>query len=316
MKKRRAKRVVWVFAVSFALMNAVAFFHAYTFTHFSGSQSARTQDPGTLTAGQKIRALAFGVSNPRPQTKTLPACDYQTVRIKGKHEIECWSITAANPKGTVILFHGFSDEKSSLLDRSVVLRGLGYNTLLADFMGSGGSGGNRTTVGFREAGQVKACFDYVTGSGEGNVYLFGTSMGAAAIMKAISDYAISPEGVILECPFGTMYQAVRARFRMMRVPAFPMAGLLTFWGGAQNGFWAFAHNPADYAKKIDCPALLLYGAKDEKVSRAEIDAIYNNLPGRKKLAVYPEAGHGNHLTASREEWARDIRQLLSTALEE
>jgi dienelactone hydrolase len=67
----------------------------------------------------------------------------------------------------------------------------------------------------------------------------------------------------------------------MHVPAFPMAGFLVFWGGVQNGFWAFAHNPVDYAKKISCPTLLLYGEQDKNVSRQEIDAIYNNLSGAK-----------------------------------
>lgn len=41
-------------------------------------------------------------------------------------------------------------------------------------------------------------------------------------------------------------------------PTFPMTGLLVFWGGVQNGFWAFGHNPTAYAKKISCPTLVLF----------------------------------------------------------
>lgn len=293
-------------------MNIVAVFHSYKFTHFADNKSEKTKDPKKLTTGQKIKTLIFGVSNPRPENITVPTTDYETIKLKSNKEIECWSIKTENPKGTVILFHGFSADKSSMLDKADVFRELGYNTLLVDFMGSGGSEGNQTTIGFLEAEQVKTCFDYLKEKGEQNIYLFGTSMGAVAIMKSINDDAIKPNGIIIECPFGSMYQTVCARFKTMNAPTFPMAGLLVFWGGLQNGFWAFGHNPADYAKKINCPTLLLYGAKDEKVSRNEIDEIFNNLIGRKDLKVYQEAGHENYLTKYKNEWTQDIQQFLRT----
>ena len=311
MRRKWIKRCLWVVAALFVLMNVVAIFHSYKFTHFADSKTERTKSPKDLTTGQKIWTLIFGVSNPRPETRTVPTVEYQTIRLKSNKEIECWHIAAENPKGTVILFHGFSAEKSALLDRAGVFRELGYNTLLVDFMGSGGSEGNRTTVGFLEAQQVKTCFDYVAANGEENIYLFGVSMGAAALMKSICDHGLNPKGIILECPFGTMYQTVCVRFKLLRAPTFPMAGLLMFWGGAQNGFWAFTHNPTTYAKKITCPALLIYGAKDERVTRQEIDDIFTNLAGQKTLKVYPEAGHSNYLMKYREAWTHDVQRFFN-----
>jgi hypothetical protein len=198
-------------------------------------------------------------------------------------------------KGTVILFHGYGAEKSSMLDKSDIFQQLGYNTLLVDFMGSGGSEGNQTTIGFKEAEEVMTCYKYLTAKGERHIYLFGTSMGAVAILKAIRDYHLEPSGIIIECPFGSLYETTCARFRTMNVPCFPMAGLLVFWGGVENGFWAFSHNPVEYAKAVDCPTLLLYGGKDEKVSIEETEDIFVNLHGKKKLHVYEFAGHENYL---------------------
>jgi hypothetical protein len=71
----------------------------------------------------------------------------------------------------------------------------------------------------------------------------------------------------------------------VREPTYPLfsnAGLLDFWGGIQNGFWAFIHNPTEYAKKVRCPVLLLYGEKDNRVSSGEIDEIFLNLKGKKE----------------------------------
>ncbi len=293
-------------------MNIVAVFHSYKFTHFVDSKTEKTKAPNKLTTGQKISTLIFGVNNPRPTNKTTPSTDFETVILNSNKKIECWNIKAPNPKGTVILFHGFGGQKASMLDKAEVFRHQGFNTFLVDFMGSGGSEGNQTTIGFLEARQVKTCFDYLTEKGEKNIFLFGTSMGSVAIMKAISDFDIKPKGIIIECPFGSMYQTVCARFKTMNAPTFPMAGLLVFWGGLQNGFWAYGHNPTEYSKKITCPTLLMFGQQDEKVSKAEIDEIFANLAGQKELKIYKNAGHENYLTKYKDEWTKDITQFITT----
>ena len=90
-----------------------------------------------------------------------------------------------------------------------------------------------------------------------------------------------------------------------------MAGLLVFWGGVQNGFWAFSYKPEEYAKKVTCPALLLYGEKDEKVSREEIDIIYSNMKGEKYLKTFPLAAHEDYLVKYKDEWTKEIETFLA-----
>ena len=135
-------------------------------------------------------------------------------------------------------------------------------------------------------------------------------MGAAAIMKCINDNKIQPKGIIIECPFGSMYETVCARFKKMNAPTFPMAAFLVFWGGLQNGFWGFSHNPTEYAKRINCPTLLLYGEKDKSVSRKEIEDVYNNLRGPKKLNIYKNTGHENYLKKNKCEWVKNISAFI------
>ncbi|MBX2961206.1 MAG: hypothetical protein KF687_01765 [Cyclobacteriaceae bacterium] len=107
------KRIIWVLIIVFILMNVVAIFHAYKFTHFAEQKVEKTKDAKTLTPGQKITTLLVGVSNPRPENKAFPTGDYETIKLSSNREIECWSIKVENPKGTIIVFHGFSGEKSS-----------------------------------------------------------------------------------------------------------------------------------------------------------------------------------------------------------
>lgn len=308
--KRIAKRLIGITLVLFLLMNVVAIFHSYKLTHFASSNEVKTKDPKKLSASEKVLTLIFGVSNPRPANRRFPDVAFETIVLEGSKKTECWSMKVDHPRGTVVLFHGFGGQKSSLLDKAAVFREQGFNTLLVDFMGAGGSEGNQTTIGYLEADQVKVCYDYLVSRGEQHIFLFGTSMGAVAIMKAIHDFGISPQGIIIECPFGSMYQTVCARFKIMNAPVFPMAGLLVFWGGVQNGFWAFGHNPVEYAKKISCPVLFMYGQRDDKVSRQEVNEIWANLKGEKELKVYEQAGHENYLLKYKEEWTKDVTLFL------
>lgn len=306
-----SKHLFFALIAIFILMNIVACFHAYKFTHFTNKKVTKT-NAEKLSTVAKVKTLLFGLDNPRPQNKQIPTKEFDIVKLQSNKKIECWHLKTDDSKGTIILFHGYGGSKSAMLSTSEEFTNQGFNTLLVDFMGSGGSEGNQTTIGFKEAEEVKTCFDFLTKNGEKNIYLFGTSLGAVAIMKAICDYKIQPKGIIIQCPFGSMYQTTCIRFNTMHVPSFPMAGLLVFWGGIQNGFWAFGHNPADYAKSIKCPTLLIYGEQDRKVSRTEIDEIYLNLTCQKKLRIYPLAGHGDYLTIYKKEWLQDIKSFITT----
>jgi len=310
-KKKFFKRFLYATLIVFLVMNVVAYFHAYKFTHFDPEGKIKTKNAKELSFLEKAEALFFGVSNPRPENKKLPDGKYEVLKLKSNKEIECWYIKADSSKGTIAIFHGFAGEKSGMLDKAEVFRQMGYNTLLVDFMGAGGSEGNICTIGYFEAEQVKTCFNYLKEKGEDTVILFGTSMGAAAVMKAVSDTLLKPSSVILECPFGSMLQTVEARFRSMDAPCFPMARLLVFWGGFQNDFDAFEHNPIEYAKKISCPVLLMYGGKDETVTVEESEGIFNNLKGLKKKVIFPEAGHENYLKNYTEEWTGRVKEFLS-----
>ncbi len=107
-----------------------------------------------------------------------------------------------------------------------------------------------------------------------------------------------------------MQRTVENRFRIVGASAFPVSHLLLFWGGLQQGFNAYAHNPVAYARSISTPTLLLYGEQDDRVDREEIDEIFANLQGEKELRTYPLAGHENYLVKYREEWRRDVAAFL------
>jgi hypothetical protein len=101
------------------------------------------------------------------------------------------------------------------------------------------------------------------------VLLYGASMGAAAVLKAVGDDNFHPAALILECPFDSLIGTVRHRFTSRGVPSFPLADLLVFWGGAQEGFNGFRYRPRIQHRACGC-RLLMNGDQDEwvRVQRA------------------------------------------------
>ncbi len=304
------RKLALAFFMVFLLMNLVAFLHAWNFTHFT-SRDTRTPPPEELSVWQKINVLFTGVSLPRPENYTVPEVDFESTWLTaGEDSVALWEINGEINKGTVAMFHGYFANRTSMLEQAQRFRRLGYRTVLVDFRGSGGSSGSSTSIGYHEKQEVKLVHDYLRKKYEGPLVLFGTSMGAAAILHCASEQTVRPDAIILECPFGTLYEATVNRFRTMNLPEYPMAGLLVFWGGIQNGYWGFDHNPSEYARRVTIPTLLFYGEQDPRVTRHETDAIYSHLAGKKRLVTFPEAGHGKFLDQYENEWLREIHDFL------
>ena len=298
--------------VIFVLLNVITAFHAYKFTHFYDVGEVTIKKPENKTAWDKTREALFGINAVKKQNNIVPDSSFQTIYFTTKNnlKLQAWYIGADSAKGTVCLFHGHGSSKSAIFNESVQFRKLGYNTLLLDFRAHGSSEGNTSTIGYYEAEDVKLAYDFIKGRGEKNIVLWGISMGAATIAKAVNDYELQPAKIILEMPFGSILKAGEGRIKMMGPPSEPLATLVTFWGGVEHGFWAFSMKPVEFVKKINCPVLLQWGANDPRVSRGEIDDIYANIHTAKKLVVYSNSGHESLCSKETAKWVGEISTFL------
>ncbi|QIX62653.1 alpha/beta hydrolase [Hymenobacter sp. BT18] len=285
----------------------------YALLHGNG---ARTGHPERLTGWRKLAVLLTGVANPKPVNYATPTFPYQTVLLPGPNgRLEAWYAPVPGARGTVALFHGYTSNKSAQLTEAAYFRQLGYSILLTDFAGNGGSEGNRCTVGYREAEDVRAVFQWLQRQQPGQrIVLYGVSMGAEAILRAESELGVQPTANIVECPYGSMLQTARNRFTALRVPAFPLANLLVFWGGVQNGFWAFDLDATQFATRISTPTLLMWGEADPRVTRAETDAIFQHLRGPKQRQDFAGSGHEPYWVKHPALWQQRIQTFLTADL--
>lgn len=300
LKRKTRKRLYQFLIVIFIFINVLSYVGTYVLTHYNTPNS-------------------WGLGLSRPTSSKLPTdigLEYVTQRIPINQTewLETWFISANKSvsSGTILLFPGNGSSKAKqLLAPTEVFHNLGYDTLLVDFQGVGGSSGNTTTIGAREAKDVAIAMNYAQRSNfKHPIVLYGVSMGTAAILKAVAQEKVNPDAIIIELPFARLLDAVRSRLRAIRVPPFPMAELIVFWGSIQHKFNGFAHNPVEYASKVKCSTLLLHGKLDKWTSEAEIKQIYQNLHSDKQLIIFPNAGHHLLVTVDKKFWRQSVDKFL------
>lgn len=297
------------------VLNGLAWVHARAVTHYSLQERERPPME-MLPWWERWRAILMGWPCSRPRNRRTPldvGLPFMTHRmaIAGEEFLEAWLVPQSDARGVAVLFPAYAESKDTLLPAAAILYGLGYATLLVDFRGAGGSSGTNTTLGWREAEDVAVAARYARQLYPGRqLVLFGMSMGAVAIARAIALYGVEATATILECPFDRLISAVRHRLQVVGVPAFPLAELIVFWGSLEYGSNGFTHNPIEYARSLACPSLVMRGDRDPRVTREEVMGFVDNLRGDKRFISVPGAGHELLADFNPELWQQEVETFL------
>jgi uncharacterized protein len=307
-----------VLGAGVVVLNFAAYCQAYSMTHFV-EHGATTGKPQDLSFGQKLKTILLGVNLPRPRSAMLPSrlgpgCRSLTIPGVNGVRLGAWYCPTSPDRPLVILFHGYHGDKSGTVNEAKVFQELGLPVLLVDLRGSGESSESYTTVGHDEAEDVASAVQYAaTNLPHSKLVLYGISMGAAAVLRAVHACEVEPDAIIVEAVFDRMLTTVRHRFGAMKLPTFPGAELLVFWGGCQFGFNGFANNPVDFAPSVRCPILFLHGAIDPNARLEEARQVYDAVPGQKWFKEFPGVGHAPIVGRFRQQWKDDVSQFLTTA---
>ena len=311
--KKFLKICLWFCIIVFILINFISATNAYKFTHFYNPGEVIIKPKAQKGFWDHTEDIIFGNNYIKKKNISIPDSFSKVIlTTKDKTKLEGWYGAANEPKGSVALFHGYGDNKTDILNEGKAFLNMGYNVLLLDFRGHGGSGGNTCTIGYLEAEDVKLAYNFLKDKGEKNIVLWGISMGAAAVAHSIEEYDLQPSKVILEMPFATMEDAVEGQLKTMHFPAEPLGTLLTFWGGIEHGFWAYKMNPETYVKDIHCPVLMQVGEHDVRVTPKERKDVFENLPQPKQLVIYNNSGHESLCKKEPLKWLASVSAFLNS----
>jgi alpha-beta hydrolase superfamily lysophospholipase len=297
-------------------LNGVAWMQARAMTHYAAN-GTRTPKPEELSFAGKIGTIFTGVTVTRPRNEHSPAdvgLRYETRSIpvgQAGGTLEAWYVPSDAPRGIVLMFSGYAESKDSLLSVAAAFHDMGYDALMVDFRGVGGSSGDDTTLGVRESEDVNVSLAYAQKEWPGRrTILYGVSMGAAALLRAVAIGGANPDAIIVESPFDRLLSTVGNRFNAMGLPAFPTSELLVFWGSVQQGSNGFANNPVEYARSVRCPTLLMHGEQDPRVTVEQSRAIYDALGGYKEQVEFRGAGHQSLIATAPQLWKDSAEHFL------
>jgi uncharacterized protein len=162
------------------------------------------------------------------------------------------------------------------------------------------SGGLYASFGGREAGDISAWLDAITGRLAGVdppaacvAAVWGRSMGAAIGMRAaVVDRRIG--ALVLESPMVDLDASVAAllRKRGLRFTRV-LAGMITRHAGRIAGVPLRRPRPIDVAPRVTCRSLIVHGADDWLVPQADVCRLADAFPTPPRRIEVPGAGHSN-----------------------
>lgn len=167
-----------------------------------------------------------------------------------------WLADVENARGTIVIGHGYRDDRRQMLGLVPALGKLGLRALLIDFRAHGRSGGTRITIGVEEARDVRASLDFAAPLG-GNVGYVGFSMGAAAYLLAGREAHCA----VIDSPYDTLAETIAVRGNFVRAPG-PLMEAFRRAKEERCDLFIDDVRPVDAVASLQRPTLLVFARGD------------------------------------------------------
>ncbi len=199
-------------------------------------------------------------------------------------------------RGTILLLHGSSSCKQSMLGAARLFTAAGFNCLAFDMRAHGESGGMYRTFGFFEKRDCSRVFDEAERrfGAIGPRAVYGNSMGGAIALQAMAYDSRIRCGVV-ESTFATLREISRDYMRQLSGISCRLVADIALWrAGKIAQFSVDDVRPEEAARHVGRPVLLVHGTKDVNISVHYGERIFRNLsaPGCEWDAVRG-GDHGN-----------------------
>jgi pimeloyl-ACP methyl ester carboxylesterase len=253
--------------------------------------------PASFGAAAILSPSRRHVSQRPPIPFTEASWDVGGLRLRG------WRFAGRAPRrGLLIYLHGVADNRAGSAGLAQRYGPRGWDVLGYDGRAHGDSEGEFCTYGFYEKRDLARVLDSEAAR---PVVLLGHSLGAAvALQVAAEDRRLA--GVVAVSSFAELRTVIGER-----APFFASRGNVRDAIALAEKRAAFRVDevaPAEAARRIQVPVLLLHGAEDSDTLPAHAQRIFANLAGPRQLLLVGGAHH-NDVLAHPEAWAKIDRWL-------
>ena len=213
-------------------------------------------------------------------------------------DLSAWYVPAAEPGApTVLIAHGLLGSKGGMLRFVPWLHDAGYNVMLLDFRGHGGSDERPSSIGPDEVLDIQAALDWLEAEGAGDrVAGLGMSLGASALVNtAIQDERL--DALILDSLFAEWGDTDFAQgYRLSPdwlVPGVP--------------------SPEELMPRIDVPVFIIHGTADILTHEDHAHRLYAAANEPKEIWIN-DSGHAWSAWTYPDAYRQKLLDFLDSAL--
>ena len=185
--------------------------------------------------------------------------------------------TGPSPRLTVMVFNGNAGNRAYRAPLAVALQRHGLQVLLTDYRGYGGNPGTPTEGGL--AADARAALAYLLSRPDvdrSRIVYFGESLGSAVALRLAVEQI--PAALILKSPFTSLADIGRYHYPFLPVDLF-----------LRDRFASI-----DNAPRLQCPVLVIAGARDTIVPIEITRRLYAAIAAPKTIEELPGADHNDY----------------------
>ena len=242
-------------------------------------------------AGCALVGEAFVAPHPSrvgPPPRDVPA---RSVRVASGAGLPLAGWYIAGPAGapTVVLLHGVTDSRLTMLPRARLLRDVGFGVLIVDGRGHGESPRERVRYGARERLDAEATVAWVRRRRPNTrVGVVGISLGGAG--AALAGERLGADAVVLESVFATLEEATDNRLRRWSGPvSHALRATLDRQADRLLGAPVDSVAPVRAVARLGVPVFVAGGERDPFTPPAETRRLAT--AARAGVWIVPGAGH-------------------------
>lgn len=219
-----------------------------------------------------------------------------------------------------IIMHGYSSTYCSMLPQAIHFLEKGYNLLMPEQRGHGGSEGDYFGFGFHEHYDLQAYINMVCEKDpEAQILLLGVSMGAATVMMAAGEYL--PDNVkcvIEDCGYTSGWeQNVHILKSKYHLPAFPTLHFSDLLMRLKHHYSYKEAAPIQYVANAEVPMLFIHGDQDNFVPFSMLQPLYEACTSTEKdFLVVIGAEHANSVLFNPELYWQKVDSFISKYITE
>ena len=246
--------------------------------------------------------------------KKLPQ-DAVTIDSKFGYNLNTLFIKPNDTDKWVVICHGVTENKISMVKYVNLFVELGYNCVIFDARRHGESGGPDSTYGYYEKFDLESVIDYLideySAGKDIRVGVHGESMGAATMLLYAGELKNRAEFYISNASFNTfenqLMNIFRQKSRFLAPIVLKVANVIFHF---RSKFSVFAVNPESVVGTIKQPILFIHSKNDKFISVDQTERLYELKKGPKD-AWYPDrGGHVESFNRNPKSYKKKVKEFI------